>query len=71
MQDQLAIANRNRCFLLFIRVIKKLYVEEILRDRSLWETKMLPKLTKFHQECLEPEIILNRGGRMFERQFFY
>lgn len=40
-----------------------IFIEEILRDESVWKEKMLPILTLFYEECIAPEIVRNNLGK--------
>lgn len=45
---------------------KPVHVIKIMRDCAFWETKMEPKIIRFYNECLLPEIIDPRNNRGME-----
>ena len=43
-----------------LRTQKDLFVERVLIDKDLWANKMYPKLCKFYNKALLPELALPR-----------
>ncbi|KAJ8913369.1 hypothetical protein NQ315_008761 [Exocentrus adspersus] len=63
IQEQLNITRKSKCyFVVYITDEMDLFVEEIERDNIFWEQKMLPPLSKFYKECIDPEIVRNNIG---------
>ncbi|XP_070515096.1 uncharacterized protein [Cardiocondyla obscurior] len=62
VQGQLHITQRNCCIFAVWTPwgLKYVFVE---RDDIFWNTKMLPLLTKFYEDCLVPEIVDSRTAR--------
>ncbi|XP_063221397.1 uncharacterized protein LOC134530485 isoform X1 [Bacillus rossius redtenbacheri] len=55
IQGQLNICDREYCdFVVYAG--GKIIVECIVRDKILWQEKMLPKLSQFYMDCILPEI---------------
>ena len=56
IQGQLAVTERKWCdFVVFTN--KGVSVERIKYDREFWESKLLPKLINFYDNCLCPSIV--------------
>ncbi|XP_070525083.1 uncharacterized protein [Cardiocondyla obscurior] len=62
IQGQLHITQRDCCIFAVWTPhgLKYTFVE---RDDIFWETKMLPQLTRFYEDCLVPEIVDSRTAR--------
>jgi len=62
VQGQLHITQRNYCiFTMWTPFgLKYTFFE---RDDRFWESKMLPLLKRFYEDCLVPEIIDSRAAR--------
>lgn len=72
VQSQLNITGREKCyFAVWTPVSPYIKYEIIHRDTELWETKMLPRLLAFYEDCLLPEIVdpiyFKSGSRKFIR----
>lgn len=64
IQGQLQVSNRTQClFGVWTSSDYHLKVECVERDDNFWTEKMLPKLTKFYNDCLLPELIDSRMMR--------
>lgn len=60
IQGQLAITSRNWCDFIVYTKKGEIFVERIQKDTTFWTKNMLPKLTRFYQDCLLPEILDSR-----------
>ncbi|CAH2092101.1 unnamed protein product [Euphydryas editha] len=64
IQGQLNIANKNIClFAVWTGTDYPLKIVKVYKDQNFWNQKMLPKLIKFYEECVLPEIIDSRKAR--------
>lgn len=60
IQGQLAVTNRNWCDFVVYTKKGELFVERIKKDTKFWTNEILPKLTRFYNDCLLPEILDSR-----------
>lgn len=72
VQGQLHIAKKDVCvFAVWTGPDFPLKVVRVERDDVFWQAKMLPKLIRFYQDCVLPEIIDPRKARSMPlRQIF-
>ncbi|XP_026724773.1 uncharacterized protein LOC113491807 [Trichoplusia ni] len=72
VQGQLHIAKKNICvFAVWTGPEFPLKVVRVEKDDVFWQEQMLPKLIRFYQDCLLPEIIDPRKARSMPlRQIF-
>lgn len=64
IQGQLHIANKSVCLLaVWTGSNFPMKVENIYRDDDFWTQKMLPRLLKFYNTCILPEIVDPRKSR--------
>lgn len=62
VQGQLHISKKKFCYFC-IWTSRGILYEKIKRDDNFWETKMLPHLVKFYNNCLLPEMVDPRYDR--------
>ncbi|KAK7575869.1 hypothetical protein V9T40_007204 [Parthenolecanium corni] len=62
IQGQLEISNRESAIFLMYGP-HFMYCQEVKRDKDFWSQNMLPKLKKFYENCLLPELIDSRLER--------
>ena len=56
VQGQMALGERNWCdFVIF--TLKGISVQRISFDQEYWNTKLLPKLASFYDNCVAPELV--------------
>lgn len=60
VQGQLNITQREWCDFVVYTAANELFVERIYKDDAFWNTSMVPKLTRFYEECILPEIADSR-----------
>ena len=56
VQGQMGITQRKWCDFV-VYTTKGLSVECIHFDKPFWETKLLPKLAAFYDNCIGPEVV--------------
>lgn len=61
IQGQLNVTGRQFCyFVVYVNDNVELFIEKIEKDEDLWESFMLPKLSRFYRECIAREIVTKR-----------